>query len=1586
MRLAKRTVIILLTLFGLTCVLVLPGFPVGTAAITPRVATQKASSSGLDSSRQADLEKLYSQFKAGEPFSEEEGNILQNFAAGGAITNLEADLVISRALFDYYIAARQLTREQQELLDQYSLLVARRSTDVADLKTQLLNKRIAAAAAAPPRTTPLAPPSNDLCGGAEVIPGAGPFPYLTNVTADITDATVTGDPPTPSCQNVLSRSIWYTFTPSATAAYTISSCAADMTGTTVDDTVIAIYTAFGNCGPFSEIPTGGASDGCDDDSCVSEALQATITTQLNSGTQYYIVVWQFGTVAPTAGNTAVQLRVSPVAPPANDTCASATALALNTPVSGTTFAASNDYQLSGAGCFTGVGQIASVAGGRDVVYSFTAPTTDTYSFKVSNFSTIVNLVVYVAGTPCPGGAPPVTVTTCLLAANRSADSTAEEVNCVMLSASQTVLVFVDESTTSVSGSTFTLEVNRCNAETEPNDTPATADPAFFGGVGSINPAGDAEFYSLGTPASGSRVFAMVDGVAGNSTDFDMRVTTAVDTLEYDDIDNTAPFGALAPNVAGTPLTGVSSFLRVNHYTANPAPNLPPPLPTPTAAEPYRLYYVVQPPGGNPLQGCASQMTSATAESEPNDTIGTADVAVNQYFSGVLSLPSPSTDVDNFSFTASAGDLIFLSVDGDPCRNGTPINAGLELLDSAGAVLIGVNDSGSTSDTASGAGSLTSTTPNSPAEGLVWRATYSGTYFARVTIGTTSTGATGAGDYLLSIFTGGPTATKFSNDGVSSAARATRFDDGVSVRWRTGFETDNLGFNIYRDENGKRLRVNSQLIAGSALMVGAGTSLGAGKSYAWFDSGPASRSAQYLIEAVDLNGESTWYGPVSSDQAARISSTADRAASPALGESGKPSPTESQVTRVERRASIRMVSSSGASIQGVIGGRAAVKLGVRNEGFYRVTQPELVAAGFDPRVDPRYLRLFVDGREQPINVISRGAFDSSSAIEFYGLGVDSASTDEHVYWLTADTQAGRRIQSVSARAKPGFSQSFLSSVELKPRSIYFAGLRNGDRENFFGTVIARDRVEQVLTLQHVDASSANGATLEVALQGVTMSGHRVEVQINGERAGEVVFTGQEAGIARLPVAQSLLREGANIVGLLPLGGSADISLVDYLRLSYWHTFVADNNELRFNASPQQVISVDGFSNGDIRVLDVTNPRAPREVLGVIKPNRFGYSVTIAVPGTGLRTLVAMTNDRTRRAAGIALDRASKWRQSTNEADLVIFAPGEFMLAVNPLRELRQSQGYKVAVVDIEDVYDEFSYGNKTPLALKDFLAYAHSNWKVAPRFVMLVGDASFDAKNYLGFGWNDLVPTSLIDTQLMETASDDWLADFNGDGLAEMAVGRLPVRSPREAAVVVAKIVRYDQSSRSEGVLLVADERLNGADFETTNAELRGLIPGDQRVEEINRGGLDPATAKSRLLDAINRGQRVINYNGHGNSDGWRGNLLNAEDVSQLSNGDNLTLFVMMTCLNGYFHDAQFNSLAEALLGAEKGGAVALWASSAMTKPGDQGVMDIEMFRRLFDPDTPLTLGEISLRAKKKGLNKDARLSWVLFGDPTTRLR
>ncbi len=102
-----------------------------------------------------------------------------------------------------------------------------------------------------------APPPNDDPAGAELIPSAGPFPYYSAVTPDITDATTTGEP-TPSCafNGSFSRSIWYVFTPPYNTQYTV---AADVSGTTVVNTVLAIYTSAGGAGgPFTQVA-------CDDD-------------------------------------------------------------------------------------------------------------------------------------------------------------------------------------------------------------------------------------------------------------------------------------------------------------------------------------------------------------------------------------------------------------------------------------------------------------------------------------------------------------------------------------------------------------------------------------------------------------------------------------------------------------------------------------------------------------------------------------------------------------------------------------------------------------------------------------------------------------------------------------------------------------------------------------------------------------------------------------------------------------------------------------------------------------------------------------------------------------------------------------------------------------------------------------------------------------------------------------------------------------------------------------------------------------------------------------------------------------------------
>ena len=93
-----------------------------------------------------------------------------------------------------------------------------------------------------------------------------------------------------------------------------------------------------------------------------------------------------------------------------------------------------------------------------------------------------------------------------------------------------------------------------------------------------------------------------------------------------------------------------------------------------------------------------------------------------------------------------------------------------------------------------------------------------------------------------------------------AARS--YERGVELEWSTGYETSNLGFNLYRDRSGERERLNSSLIAGSALMIGAESKLLSGNSYRWWDSRPDAAGSTYWVESIDLNGTSQWHGPYS----------------------------------------------------------------------------------------------------------------------------------------------------------------------------------------------------------------------------------------------------------------------------------------------------------------------------------------------------------------------------------------------------------------------------------------------------------------------------------------------------------------------------------------------------------------------------------------------------------------------------------------------------------------------------------------------------------------------------------------------------
>jgi hypothetical protein len=156
----------------------------------------------------------------------------------------------------------------------------------------------------------------------------------------------------------------------------------------------------------------------------------------------------------------------------------------------------------------------------------------------------------------------------------------------------------------------------------------------------------------------------------------------------------------------------------------------------------------------------------------------------------------------------------------------------------------------------------------------------------------------------------------------------------------------------------------------------------------------------------------------------------------------------------------------------------------------------------------------------------------------------------------------------------------------------------------------------------------------------------------------------------------------------------------------------------------------------------------------------------------------------------------------------------------------------------------------------------------------------------------------------------------------------------------------------------------------------------RRLQPSDKAATDNITAN------LNSGQSVTVYSGHGSVDIWGGSIFTGTDaggLTNLTNGNGLSVVVVMDCLNGYFADPSLKSLAESFLSAPNGGAVASFASSGLTIPIGQHEMGLRMFQLLYS-GSPMAIGDASRQAKLATTDMDVRRTWILFGDPTLKIR
>lgn len=838
-----------------------------------------------------------------------------------------------------------------------------------------------------------------------------------------------------------------------------------------------------------------------------------------------------------------------------------------------------------------------------------------------------------------------------------------------------------------------------------------------------------------------------------------------------------------------------------------------------------------------------------------------------------------------------------------------------------------------------------------------------------------------------------------------------------VQWSTSSETDTAGFYLFRldEKTGRYRQINSSLLP--ALITSQ-----QGGSYSLIDNGASlTKSNTYVLVEIEGKGTKNTYGPFTviagagnavenqyvsgpkpaeafvikpdrsaSHKARRITRYVDSEGTIVITNSsseysrGTENPVTNEVSDHKRMAKA-IPASKKVALDARIKAKAhasflkkqrtgnMVKISVSKDGLYYMDSAEI--SSLLGMADAKVKQLIQSGNLALSNQGNNIAYipaGNMAGLFFYAQGIDSMYTKENIYWLYMGKGLQMGNLEEAGPAPSGYS-TFTETVHAEEDMVVAPVLAKdpGSDYWFWDYVIGGNPSlgTKLFDIQAFGvAYTSSAAALTVRLHGLTNTGatndHHVIISLNGEVIGEDQWKGAEERVVNLSFSQELLYSGTNSIevkGLLDTGAPYSIFFVDSFELTYQRLLEAHDDSLIFRAEGALPLTVYGFTKPDLFVFDITDPGKPiLNMATTIDGSGGNYSVSF-IPSPGSRYL-ATASDAATAVLNAWADSPSTLASRKNSAEYIIITTKELAAAAQELAHYREGQGIKTMLVDLEDIMDEFNYGISNPEAIHGFLAYAYATWRKAPKYVLLAGDGTYDYKDNMGIGDN-LVPTLMAETPQIISPSDNLFADMDGDHVPDIAIGRLPVLTAEELQGVINKIIAYE-STAGNRVVMLADNQDGGGNFSSDSDDMAALVPPGYSVGKIYLSGYTLAQARQLLFNEINNGTDLLNYTGHAGVDLLASEgLLRISDVASLQNSGKPFVLAAMTCTVGNFALPGYDSLSEALVTKDRGGAVAVWAPTGLSLNFLSKVLDEHLFRGAFG-NRGVALGDVILRAFK----------------------
>ena len=673
------------------------------------------------------------------------------------------------------------------------------------------------------------------------------------------------------------------------------------------------------------------------------------------------------------------------------------------------------------------------------------------------------------------------------------------------------------------------------------------------------------------------------------------------------------------------------------------------------------------------------------------------------------------------------------------------------------------------------------------------------------------------------------------------------------------------------------------------------------------------------------------------------------------------------------------------------GNVVANLVTHDPGLYSVSHRALF--GNKRRgIKTRKLNLTYQGEPVPFYVHpNKKQFKRGSRLYFLSGGEDQNPYGREAVYVLSLGSGGQKMERASASPSGSPVDHYWKTVTLEENHLFQGRLVTAPDVWLWDFLLAPVTKAYPFNVQGLASTSESGS-LKIWLQGTTNlpqnPDHHVRIYLNGLLLEDFTLEGELPWMGEMSLLPGALVEGENTLELENVGDTGAAYsriMLNRFEVTYPRQLVADSGQLRGSFGEAGTAEVTGFT-GNALLLDTTGPvtlwlRGAESFPGGLRFRAEDDHRYLLADST------AVMSPEIRRPFSYRL------KTMTYGANYVVIGPESLLEAAWPLLELRIGQGLTVLAVPIEQIYSEFGHGETRPDAIRDFLGYAYHNWRTPPRYVLLLGDGTFDFKDYFGWGVENQVPPFPIKSNYLWTASDPAYAAVNGDDLLpDIAIGRLPAANLEEAQAMVHKIVTYETEGMGllgKAVLIADRPDPSAGDFEANAEELAATLLSGHDVEKIYLDELGTAATHDTILQTFDEGASLVSYIGHGAMNLWSENILRTDHVDSLDYPAHYPLLLTMNCLNGYFQFPTFDSLSETLLKADGKGIIAAFSPS-----GESLDAPAHFYHRLLLTELlhggHATLGDAVLAAQSKFAESGGYLELLsiyhLFGDPAMKLQ